>query len=321
MLFLALLAAAPATAPADVAAPATNPTPVIVLPPVGAPAPAPAASPAADSAPAATAPANPAPAPPAQAPAAPATPPADTPRSELGNEIVVSARVKSPSDPLASFNAKSFEVIQSVDNAVVAPMAMGYKKAVPSPIRAGLRNFLRNMEEPVAALNYLLQLKPGRAVKSVARFTTNTTLGLAGLIDVAKRKPFNLPYHPNGFANTFACYGIGPGPYFFLPLVGPITLRDLIGLTMDKPLFTLALGKPFNRPYYSIPAITIDALNDRIEEDAVLTKLREESPDPYVATRELYLKQRRAEIGAICPRHGDPKPDPSLLPRVGKGED
>ena len=242
-------------------------------------------------------------------------------KSELGNEIVVSARVKTPADPLVALNAKSFEVIQSVDRAVVAPMAHGYESAVPGPIRSGLRNFLRNLEEPVSALNYVLQLKPGRAAKSVVRFAFNTTVGVGGLVDVAKRKPLNLPYHQNGFANTFACYGIGPGPYFFLPLVGPITLRDLVGLGMDKPLFAMALGKPFNRPYYTIPAITIDALNDRIEEDAVLTKMREESDDPYVATRELYLKQRRAEIAEICPKKGDLPVDPTLPPRVGKGRD
>ena len=243
------------------------------------------------------------------------------PRSDLGNEIVVSARVKTAADPLARFNAKSFEVIQSVDQAVVGPMAMGYKKGVPGPIRSGLRNFLRNLEEPVSAVNYLLQLKPGRAAKSVVRFAFNTTVGVGGLVDVAKRKPLNLPYHPNGFANTFACYGIGPGPYFFLPLAGPITLRDFVGLMLDKPGFTLVLGRPFSRPYYSIPAITIDALSDRIEEDAVLTKMREESPDPYVATRELYLAQRRAEIAAICPKKGDKPIDPALPPRVGKGVD
>lgn len=259
---------------------------------------------------------------PAPAPVAVPAPGDDKPTySELGNEIVVSARVKTPSDPLVQFNAKSFEVIQAVDDAVVAPMAMGYKKSVPSPIRSGLRNFLRNLEEPVSALNYMLQLKPGRAAKSVVRFAFNTTVGVGGLVDVAKRKPLNLPYRPNGFANTFACYGIGNGPFFFLPLVGPITLRDLVGLTLDKPLFTLAIGKPFNRPYYSIPAITIDALNDRIEQDAILNQMRQESPDPYVATRELYLKQRRAEIAAICPKKGDLPIDPALPPRVGKGVD
>src|SRR6185295_17636978 len=189
-------------------------------------------------------------------------------------------------------------VIQSVDHAVVGPLAMGYKKGVPGPVRSGLRNFLRNLDEPVSALNYLLQLKPGRAVKSLARFTVNTTFGVAGLVDVAKTKPFNLPYKPNGFANTFACWGVGNGPYFFLPLVGPITVRDLVGLGLDRAAVPFAVGEPFNKAYYAIPAGVVDSLNDRIEMDGQLNKLREESPDPYVATRELYLKQRRAEIGA-----------------------
>jgi phospholipid-binding lipoprotein MlaA len=241
------------------------------------------------------------------------------PTAPDGNEIVVSARVSSPTDPLAKINVEAYKAIQAVDDALVAPVSRGYQKSVPSPIRDGLRNFLRNLDEPVSALNYVLQLKPGRAVKSVGRFAINTTIGVAGLLDVAKKKPFNLPYKPNGFANTFACYGIGNGPYFFLPLAGPITMRDLVGLLLDKSIVPMAAGTPFKRPYYVIPAGVIDSLNDRIEQDAVLKQLREESADPYVATRELYLKQRRAEIGAICPRHGDAHPDPMLPPRVGKG--
>lgn len=253
---------------------------------------------------------------PATATPAPAAPVAD----DQQVDIVVTARAASPIDPLAKFNVESFKAIQSVDKAVIGPIAHGYEKGVPGPVRSGLRNFLRNLDEPVAFVNYLLQLKPGRAVKSLGRFTVNTTLGIGGVFDVAKRKPFNLPYKPNGFANTFACWGIGNGPYFFLPLVGPITLRDLVGLGMDRAAIPLAVGKPFNKPYYAIPAGVIDSLNDRVEQDGQLNKLREESPDPYVAMRELYLKQRRAEVGAICPRHGDAKPDPTLPPRVGKGE-
>jgi len=258
------------------------------------------------------------------APAAPTTPaaPAQAARASENDQvdIVVTARAASPIDPLARFNVESFKAIQSVDKAVIGPIAHGYEKGVPGPVRSGLRNFLRNLDEPVSFVNYLLQLKPGRAVKSLGRFTVNSTLGFGGVFDVAKRKPFNLPYKPNGFANTFACWGIGNGPYFFLPLVGPITLRDMIGLGMDRAAIPLAVGKPFNKPYYAIPAGVIDSLNDRIEMDGQLNKLREESPDPYVAMRELYLKQRRAEVGAICPRHGDAKPDPALPPRVGKGE-
>lgn len=286
-----------------------------------------APAPDAGSPPPAPVPASaPVPAAPAAPPAVPTAAPAPSAATTKtigyeGEEIVVSARHATKEDPLAGFNAKSYEVIQSVDHAFVGPVAKGYEHGVPGPIRAGLRNFLRNLDEPVSAVNYLLQLKPGRAVKSVARFAVNTTFGVAGLVDVAKEKPFNLPYKPNGFANTFACWGIGNGPYFFLPLVGPITVRDLVGLTLDKAAVPFAVGRPFNKPYYAIPAGVIDSLNDRIEMDGQLNKLREESPDPYVATRDLYLKQRRAEIGAICPRHGDATPDPALPPRVGKGKD
>lgn len=270
--------------------------------------------------PAATATDAPAPdAPPPASPAHPVSPPAPP----LGTEgdIVVSARHPTKEDPLAGLNAKSYEAIQAVDTALVGPVAKGYETGVPRPIRSGMRNFLRNLEEPVSAVNYLLQLKPGRAVKSLGRFAVNTSFGVAGLVDVAKTRPFNLPYKPNGFANTFACWGIGNGPYFFVPLAGPITLRDLVGLLMDKAAVPFAAGKPFSKPYYAIPAGVVDALNDRIEQDSLIQRLREESPDPYVATRDLYLKQRRAEVGSICPRHGDAKPDPNLPPRVGKGAD
>ena len=102
---------------------------------------------------------------------------------------------------------------------------------------------------------------------------------------------------------------------------GPITLRDLVGLGIDKAIVPAAIGKPLNTPYYAVPAITIDALNDRIEIDAHLEDLRANSPDPYVATRELYLRQRKAEIAAICPRKGDAPVDPALPPRPGKGAD
>ncbi|MBV1686478.1 VacJ family lipoprotein [Novosphingobium sp. G106] len=247
-------------------------------------------------------------------------PPQPDHKPAAGGDIVVTAREKDPADPMADLNAKSYVVVQAVDQAVVGPVSMGYKNVMPKPIRLGLRNFLRNLEEPITALNFLLQLKPGRAVKSAGRFTLNSTIGVGGLVDVAKRKPFNLPYVPNGFANTFACYGIGPGPYFFLPLVGPTTLRDVIGVSIDRFLMPAVIGKPLDRPYYAIPANIIDSLNDRIDIDEQLKEIRANSSDPYVATRELYLSQRRSEIASICPKKGE-KVDPKLVPRPGKGID
>src|SRR3546814_16310736 len=79
----------------------------------------------------------------------------------------------------------------------------------------------------------MLQFKPGKAMETAGRFTINTTLGVAGLFDVAKRKPFFLPYRPNGLANVLGYYGVGPGPYLSLPIAGPPTLRDITGDTWD----------------------------------------------------------------------------------------
>lgn len=236
-----------------------------------------------------------------------------------GNEIIVTARQSSRIDPLSKLNAQSFAAIQAIDKAVVAPVALGYASAVPKPVRNGLRNVLRNLDEPVSFLNYILQLKIGRAAKSAARFGINSTIGVAGLFDMARRKPFNLPYRPNSFANTFACYGVGNGPYFFLPVVGPTTLRDLFGLGLDKAVLPTVVGKPFDDGKVNVALAVVDALTDRVEIDGQLQRIRSESGDPYVAVREVYLAQRRAEIGAICPRRGDTNPDPNLIPRVGKG--
>jgi phospholipid-binding lipoprotein MlaA len=249
----------------------------------------------------------------------------ETPRIEpevpaASDDIVVTAREQVPGDPLAVLNAKSFEAVQAVDKVFVGPVATGYRKGLPRPVRMGLRNFLRNLEEPVIALNYVLQLKPGRAAKSVGRFAVNSTVGVAGLVDVAKNKPFNLPYTPNGIANTLACYGVGPGPFFFLPLIGPTTLRDMIGVTIDRAIVPAAIGNPFDKPYYVIPAGVIDSLNDRVEIDQQINRIRAESADPYVATRALYLAQRKSEIAAICPGKGD-KVDAALPPRPGMGRD
>jgi phospholipid-binding lipoprotein MlaA len=241
------------------------------------------------------------------------------PESE-GSEIIVTAREETPGDPLSDVNAKSYEAIQAADAALVAPVAGAYEDVVPEPLRDGLRNFLRNLEEPVIAVNYLLQLKPGRAAKSVARFAVNSTIGVAGLVDVAKKKPFNLPYTPNGFANTLACYGVGPGPYLYLPLIGPTTVRDLIGVTLDRAALPAVVGPPLSEPYYAIPSATLDSLNDRIEIDDQLKQLRENSGDPYAEARDLYLKQRKSEIAAICPKKGETV-DEALPPRPGKGKD
>lgn len=212
--------------------------------------------------------------------------------------IVVSGVRSSKQDPMQSVNQASYDAVQAVDDAVIAPVARVYEKGVPRPIRMGLRNFLRNLTEPIVALNFLLQLKPGKAAETVGRFAINTTIGVGGVIDVARSKPFNLPYRRNGFAYTMGYYGIGTGPYLFLPLVGPTTLRDVIGLTLDRFLLPVAVGGPLRNPGYVYGSFVIRSLDERAANDELFKRIREES-NPYATYRELYLKSRQAEIDAL----------------------
>jgi phospholipid-binding lipoprotein MlaA len=236
----------------------------------------------------------------------PPLPPADAPpgdepdpSSAGSDEIIVNGVNRStPGDPLEVVNEQSYEVTQALDKAVVGPAASAYKAVLPKPVRSGLRNFFNNLAEPIVFLNYLLQLKPGRGAETVGRFAINSTIGVAGLVDVAKKRPFNLPLRRNGFANTLGYYGVKPGPFLYLPLIGPTTIRDLFGLGLDRLVLPTAVGKPFNQPAYAIPASIIGSLDYRVEYDAELKKVRE-ADNPYAASRARYLKSRQAEIDAL----------------------
>ncbi len=250
-------------------------------------------------------------------PSAPPAPGEPAPVPSEQGAIVVTARPDSePGDPMVQLNAQSYEVVQEVDEALVGPVAMAYKDAIPKPIRHGLRNFLRNLTEPIVALNFMLQLKPGKAAETVGRFALNTTLGIGGLFDVAKRDPFKLPYRRNGFANTLGYYGVKPGAYLFLPLIGPTTVRDLVGGAIDGLLLPSVAGAPFNDPYFTLPAATLSALQGRIQIDEQLNALRTYSNDPYVDARDFYLKRRQAEIDALRGRTQYPDGE---LPFVNPG--
>jgi phospholipid-binding lipoprotein MlaA len=229
--------------------------------------------------------------------------------------IVVSGARTPKEDPMQAVNQASYEAVQAVDDAVIAPIAMTYQKALPSPVRSGLRNFLRNLTEPIVAINFMLQLKPGKAAETLGRFALNSTIGVGGMIDVAKAKPFNLPYRRNGFAYTFGYYGIGPGPYMFLPLVGPTTLRDVVGLTLDRFLLPFAVGGPLRHPGYVYGSFVIRSLDERVENDALFKRIREES-NPYASYRELYLKTRQAEIDALRGRADFQKEGSVVLPAL-----
>lgn len=293
-----LLAASAQDVPASPPAPIEQVAPPIVIPTVTAPPPA---------APAETITAQP--------PAAanddtaelrdPLADPAEARTAAADPSTIV---VQTEKDPLEGFNRAMFGIHQKLDKAAYRPVAMGYKQIVPKPVRSGVRNIFSNLSEPIAFVNFLLQLKFGKAMETLARFTINSTIGVGGLFDVAKARTFNLPHRRNGFGDTLAYYGVGPGPYLFLPMIGPTTLRDLLGTSADGALLPTTIGRPFNSWQYNLAQGVTQGLDKRVEADEELKSLLDGAVDPYATLRSAFLQNRAGEVAEL--RHGGKKAKP-----------
>jgi phospholipid-binding lipoprotein MlaA len=159
---------------------------------------------------------------------------ANSAKTEAGGEFAPITAADAPSlttyDPWAHFNRSMYRFNARFDEAVFLPVANGYRR-LPSPIRAGVNNFFGNLAEVDNVINYTLQGRLGRGLRSLGRFAINSTLGLGGLFDVAEK--LNLPRMPTGFGTTLAKWGMHPGPYLVIPIYGPSTLREGVGLAGD----------------------------------------------------------------------------------------
>jgi phospholipid-binding lipoprotein MlaA len=215
-------------------------------------------------------------------------------------EIVVMSRARNvPGDPLQELNLASFRITQAVDETVVRPAAIAYSRIVPEPVRLGIRNFLDNLQQPVVFANFLAQHKIGKAAETFVRFGINSTIGVLGLFDFAKRKPFKLPNRKNGFGSTLGFYGVKPGPFLYLPIVGPTTARDLVGLVLDRLLLPIAIGKTFRKPVVAIPLAVLGELDQRDQFDEKMEALKGDASGYYTATREEYLRERQIYIDEL----------------------
>ena len=133
-------------------------------------------------------------------------------------------------DPWGRLNRFTYRFNARFDEALFLPAANGYRR-MPSPLRSGVHNFFGNLAELDSIVNYTLQGRLGRTARSVGRFVINSTVGIGGLLEIAAK--LNLPKAPTGFGTTLAKWGMHPGPYLVIPLYGPSTLREGIGLAAD----------------------------------------------------------------------------------------
>ncbi|MEO0368073.1 MAG: VacJ family lipoprotein [Pseudomonadota bacterium] len=132
--------------------------------------------------------------------------------------------LSSTSDPLSGVNRSIYAFNDGLDRAILKPVAEGYTTVVPEPARSGVSNFFSNLFEPLNIANNLLQGKFDRALSSTYRFVVNSTVGVAGLIDVADLH--EVEETPEDFGQTLAVWGVGSGPYLMMPFFGPSNLRD-----------------------------------------------------------------------------------------------
>jgi len=133
-------------------------------------------------------------------------------------------------DPWERMNRFTYRFNARLDESFVLPVTDQYRR-LPSPLRTGAHNFFANLREIMSTLNYVAQLRPAPGVRSLGRFVINSTLGIGGLFDVAKA--MKIPSAPTGFGATLARWGMHPGPYFVIPLLGPNTVRDGVGWGVD----------------------------------------------------------------------------------------
>lgn len=135
-------------------------------------------------------------------------------------------------DPLEAVNRKTFAFNEGVDRVVLKPAATAYQAVVPTPVRSGVSNFFANLGDPWSGVNLLLQGRVKEGLSDFARFGTNTTVGLLGMMDVATG--WGMPRHGDGFGDTLGAWGVGGGAYLVLPLMGPSDLRGAAALPVNS---------------------------------------------------------------------------------------
>ncbi len=199
-------------------------------------------------------------------------------------------------DPFEPFNRSMFAFNAGVDRYALSPAATAYKTVTPRFARDRVGDVLDNLSEPVTFANEVLQGKPGRAAETIARFSVNTTLGLAGLWNPAQE--FGLTREEEDFGQTLGVWGVGSGPFVVLPLLGPTTPRDFVGRGVDAafdPLNYDSVVDEDTRTTIGATRGVLGGLNARVKFDDQIDALNSQV-EPYIAIRQLYAAQREAAI-------------------------
>lgn len=200
-------------------------------------------------------------------------------------------------DPLEKTNRLIYNLNEGLDHVLIKPASDLYEKRMPEPVRTGLGNAFTNLGYANVILNDFLQGQWGQGLSDAGRMAVNSTVGVGGIFDVATG--WDMPAHRNDFGLTLGKWGVGPGPYLVIPILGPSSARDAVGLgtvVVTNPIFWL------NPPLVvTIPLGATRVVDARGDADAAIRFRDEAAIDPYILMRDTYLQYRRNLIRGTQP--------------------
>lgn len=203
-----------------------------------------------------------------------------------------------PQDPLEPVNRAIFAFNDTADRYVLRPVAKGYSTVTPAFVQSGVRNFIGNLFYPVTIINQYAQGELLAGTRDVGRFLINSTVGLLGLVDVAKH--WGLAENDEDFGQTLGSWGVGEGWYLMLPFLGPSTNRDLVGRLVDIPLAPTYRSREAEVILGITVLDVVQTRADLLSADALLN----EQDDRYAFLRSAYLQRRKNAV-----RNGAPDPE------------
>ena len=195
-----------------------------------------------------------------------------------------------PVDPWEAWNRKVFAFNDTIDEAVLKPVAKAYRDVVPQLVRTGVSNFFGNIGDVWSTANHFLQGKVGSGLEMGMRVLSNTFFGLGGVLDPATE--MRLPRRSEDFGQTLGVWGLPAGPYVVLPLLGPSSLRDAAGVPLDRYAGTITFYVDTN----AYVASTLQLVNVRAELLATTQLLSDVSLDRYSFVRDGYLSRRLDQV-------------------------
>lgn len=193
-----------------------------------------------------------------------------------------------PKDPIEGFNRAMFAFNEGLDSAILKPVATGYDSVLPSPVRTGVTNFFSNIEDLFIGVNNLLQGKVPEAFSDLGRVVINTTVGILGVMDLATNA--GLEKHDEDFGQTFGRWGVGNGAYVVVPVFGPRTARDTVGLVLDAAVDPVSNHRPRRTRDVALALRLVNKRANLLPADKVV---EEAALDKYSYIRDAYLQRRR----------------------------